>query len=59
LPKLISLISTSCSSSVLKLLDCTDPDLHDWTAVGIAPPEEYDHDVMRLLRSFALMKQKN
>jgi antitoxin CptB len=41
------------------LLDCTDPDLYDWIVVGIAPPEEYNHDVMRLLRSFALMKQKN
>jgi antitoxin CptB len=36
------------------LLDCTDPDLFDWIVAGIPPPKEYDHDVMRLLRSFAL-----
>ena len=35
------------------LLDCTDPDLFDWIVVGIAPPKEYEHDVMYLLRSFA------
>jgi antitoxin CptB len=35
------------------LLDCTDPDLFDWIINGFAPPEEYDHDVMRLLRGFA------
>ena len=35
------------------LLDCTDPDLYDWIVVGIAPPEEYAHDVMCLLRAFA------
>ena len=35
------------------LLDCTDPDLFDWLVVGIAPPSEYDHDVMHLLRRFA------
>jgi antitoxin CptB len=41
------------------LLDCTDPDLFDWVVAGIVPPKEHNHDVMRLLRSFALMKQKN
>lgn len=35
------------------LLDCTDPDLFDWIIGGFAPPKEYDHDVMRLLRDFA------
>jgi len=40
------------------LLDCTDPDLFDWIIVGIAPPKEYEHDVMRLLRAFA-QHQKN
>jgi antitoxin CptB len=35
------------------LLDCTDPDLFDWIINGFAPPKEYDHDVMRLLRDFA------
>jgi antitoxin CptB len=40
------------------LLDCTDPDLYDWIVVGIAPPEEYDHDVMSLLRAFAWQSQK-
>ena len=33
------------------LLDCTDPDLFDWIVVGITPPPEHDHDVMRLLRA--------
>jgi antitoxin CptB len=36
------------------LLDCTDPDLFDWIVAGLSPPKEYDHDVLRLLRSFAL-----
>jgi antitoxin CptB len=36
------------------LLDCADPDLFDWIVAGLPPPKEYDHDVMRLLRSFAL-----
>jgi antitoxin CptB len=35
------------------LLDCTDPDLFDWIIGDFAPPKEYDHDVMRLLRRFA------
>jgi antitoxin CptB len=35
------------------LLDCIDPDLFDWIIGGFAPPKEYDHDVMRLLRCFA------
>ena len=34
------------------LLDCNDPDLFDWIFAGTAPPAEYDHDVMSLLRSF-------
>jgi antitoxin CptB len=34
------------------LLDCSDADLFDWVAGGIAPPETYDHDVMRLLLAF-------
>jgi antitoxin CptB len=34
------------------LLDCTDPDVFDWLVVGITPPPEHDHDVMRMLRSF-------
>jgi antitoxin CptB len=40
------------------LLDCTDPDLYDWIVVGMAPPEEYDHDVMSLLRAFAWHPKK-
>jgi len=35
------------------LLECTDPDLCDWILVGFAPPREYDHDVMCLLRAFS------
>ena len=35
------------------LLDCTDPDLFDWIIAGFAPPKEYDHDVLHLLRDFA------
>ena len=34
------------------LLDCADPDLFDWIVGGSTPPKGYDHDVMRLLRSF-------
>ena len=34
------------------LLDCADHDLFDWMAGRSLPPTEYDHDVMRLLRSF-------
>ena len=36
------------------LLECTDPDLFDWIINGFTAPEEHDHDVMRLLRAFAL-----
>ncbi len=36
------------------LLECTDPDLFDWIIGGFAAPKEHDHDVMRLLRAFAL-----
>lgn len=35
------------------LLDCTDPDLFDWIIMGIAPPSQHDHDVMRLIRNFS------
>ena len=34
------------------LLECADTDLFDWIIGGRAPPREYDHDVMRLLRAF-------
>jgi antitoxin CptB len=34
------------------LLDCSDAELFDWIFGGSAPPEQYDHDVMRLLRDF-------
>jgi antitoxin CptB len=34
------------------LLDCPDVDLFDWIFVGIAPPPQHDHDLMRLLRGF-------
>ena len=34
------------------LLDCTDADLFDWIIGGSAPPPQYDHGVMRLLRKF-------
>ena len=33
------------------LLDCHDVDLFDWITGRCAPPREYDHDVMRLLRT--------
>jgi antitoxin CptB len=33
------------------LLDCDDVDLLDWITSRCAPPREYDHDVMRLLRA--------
>ena len=36
------------------LLECTDPDLFDWIIGGFAAPKEHDHDVMHLLRAFAL-----
>jgi antitoxin CptB len=36
------------------LLDCTDPDLFDWIIGGFAAPKEHNHDVMWLLRDFAL-----
>jgi antitoxin CptB len=34
------------------LLDCSDAELFDWILGGSTPPEQYDHDVMRLLRDF-------
>ena len=33
------------------LLDCNDIELFDWITGRHAPPREYDHDVMRLLRT--------
>ena len=33
------------------LLDCHDVDLLDWITGRCTPPQEYDHDVMRLLRT--------
>jgi len=36
------------------LLECTDPDLFDWIIGGFTAPPQHDHDVMRLLRAFAL-----
>jgi antitoxin CptB len=35
------------------LLDCPDVDLFDWIFVGIAPPPQHDHELMRLLRGFS------
>ena len=35
------------------LLDCPDVDLFDWIFVGIAPPPQHDHELMRLLRDFS------
>ena len=40
------------------LLECTDPDLFDWIIGGFPAPEEHDHDVMRLLRAFALRRTR-
>ena len=40
------------------LLDCTDPDLFDWIFGVSDPPPEYDHDVMRLLRSFLIERHR-
>jgi antitoxin CptB len=33
------------------LLDCPDVELFDWITGRCKPPREYDHDVMRLLRT--------
>jgi antitoxin CptB len=41
------------------LLECTDPDLFDWIIGGFDAPKEHDHDVMRLLRAFALHRTRN
>jgi antitoxin CptB len=38
------------------LLDCPDVDLFDWILVGIAPPPQHDHDLMRLLRDFRVAR---
>ena len=40
------------------LLDCTDPDLFDWIIMGIAPPPQHDHDVMRLIRNFCAQPRR-
>lgn len=40
------------------LLDCTDPDLFDWIFGVSDPPPEHDHDVMQLLRSFCVERQR-
>lgn len=40
------------------LLDCTDPDLFDWIFGVSDPPPEHDHDVMQLLRSFCIERQR-
>jgi antitoxin CptB len=34
------------------LLECADADLYDWVADRASPPAIFDHDVMRLLRTF-------
>jgi succinate dehydrogenase flavin-adding protein (antitoxin of CptAB toxin-antitoxin module) len=39
------------------LLDCADADLFDWIAGRSTPPPAYDHDVMRLLRSFRYVQK--
>ena len=36
------------------LLDCHDVELLDWITGRCAPPQEYDHEVMRLLRTSRL-----
>jgi len=36
------------------LLEHGDPDLFDWMTARETVPREHDHDVMRLLRDFAL-----
>jgi len=40
------------------LLECTDPDLFDWILVGIDPPAQHDHDVVRLLREFCVSRHR-
>jgi antitoxin CptB len=40
------------------LLDCADPGLFDWIIRGGTPPQEYDHDVMYLLRAFCARRDK-
>ncbi len=32
-----------------ELLECADADLFDWVSGRASPPDELDHDVMRLL----------
>jgi antitoxin CptB len=39
-------------------LDCADPDLFDWIIGGSTPPQEYDHDVMHLLRAFCAPRHR-
>ena len=60
LPRPISQTSTAHSHDRFEaLLECTDPDLFDWIINGFTAPEEHDHDVMRLLRAFALHRTRN
>ncbi len=40
------------------LLDCTDTDLFDWIFGVSDPPPEHEHDVMRLLRSFCIERDR-
>jgi antitoxin CptB len=40
------------------LLDCCDPDLFDWILRGSVPPKEYDHDVLRLLRTYWIRRNR-
>ena len=35
-----------------QLLDAPDPDLYAWISGGCEIPAEYDHELMRRLRSF-------
>ena len=40
------------------LLDVSDPDLFLWVTGARPVPPQYDHDVMRLLRTFTLAKPR-
>jgi len=40
------------------LLDCTDPEVFDWIVVGIAPPPQHNHDVLRLVREFCTRRSR-
>ena len=41
------------------LLECSDPDLFNWVVGRRAPPPQYDHDVMHLLRSFRFAEHRD